>query len=297
MSKILKMAWRGDLEGIKDYLADGGDPNHKQSFRSVNNSLPSFKTPLFCAVEHNGKTSFEIVSLLLKNGAEPDSFSLCTTPLVVATKNKNEKLIKLLKKAGAKTTDHLKLIQAIQRNASIPKKFLNEDFTIEEGGGTLHVVCGMGEVKAIKQGIKAGLDRNREDIFGNKPVHYLSLKKAAVFSLFKPSLLNVNEKDRYHRTLLHRATRGRNANAVKRLLKVGADPNIVSKKGSTPLVLAVQNTGTPGTSGKEQTQLDIINLLLDAGAVLHPKKQIAEKRLAKIRSTQLSKMVAETMSS
>jgi ankyrin repeat protein len=295
MPNILKLAWNGDLEAVREYLDDGGDPNYRQCFRSINDLVKNYRTPLFCAVDYNGKSILEISNFLLERGAEPNGYNVCTTPLVVATLKRNKELIDLLNKAGARRTDLLELILAIQKTSNIPAKFTNEDFTVEEGGGSLHLACIMGDVSAIKAGIRAGLDRNREDIFGNKPVHHLTLKTPAVFSLFKSSLLNVNGKDRYNRTLFHRAARGRDVDAVKGLRRVGVDPNIVNRKGTTALFLAVQHTGAPGTVGKEREQLEIVNLLLAAGAVLHPKKEIARKRLNTIRTKSIAEMVAGTV--
>ena len=76
---------------------------------------------------------------------------------------------------------------------------------------------------------------------------------------------------------------------------MGVDPNIVNKKGTTALFLAVQHTGVPGTVGKERGQLEIVNLLLAAGAVLLPKKEIARKRLNTIRTKSIAEMVAGTV--
>jgi len=67
---------------------------------------------------------------------------------------------------------------------------------------------------------------------------------------------------------LHRAVRTRSLPAVRALLDGSANPRQPNKNGSTPLHLAVQNTGRGG-SGSEQAreqQAGIIRLLLERGA-------------------------------
>ena len=67
---------------------------------------------------------------------------------------------------------------------------------------------------------------------------------------------------------LHRAVRNRSTAVVQALLEHGADPLLTNASGSTPLHLAVQNTGRSGSgseSAKEE-QHRIIVLLLAHGA-------------------------------
>jgi ankyrin repeat protein len=67
---------------------------------------------------------------------------------------------------------------------------------------------------------------------------------------------------------LHRAVRTRCSAAVRALLANGADPLLTNKRGSTPLHLAVQNTGRgeTGTAAARQEQRQIIVSLLEYGA-------------------------------
>src|SRR5438445_771348 len=72
---------------------------------------------------------------------------------------------------------------------------------------------------------------------------------------------------------LHRAVRTRCAAAVEALLAGGAEPRGRNNSGSTPLHLAVQNTGRggSGTPHAIEQQKQIIELLLRAGARLDDK--------------------------
>jgi len=70
-------------------------------------------------------------------------------------------------------------------------------------------------------------------------------------------------------TPLHRAVRTRCAAAVRGILERGADPCRKNKSGSTPMVLATQNTGRGDSrlEAKEQ-QAEIVRLLEQHGARL-----------------------------
>jgi len=79
----------------------------------------------------------------------------------------------------------------------------------------------------------------------------------------------VDQPDRGGVTALHRAVRARSPAAVAALLSAGADPHAATRKaGSTALHLAVAPTGASGTAGAGELQLEIVRLLLAAGATL-----------------------------
>jgi ankyrin repeat protein len=79
----------------------------------------------------------------------------------------------------------------------------------------------------------------------------------------------VDQPDRGGVTPLHRAVRARSPAAVAALLSAGADPRAATgKAGSTPLHLAVAPSGTSGTAGVGDYQLEIVRLLLAAGATM-----------------------------
>jgi ankyrin repeat protein len=67
---------------------------------------------------------------------------------------------------------------------------------------------------------------------------------------------------------LHRAVRNRCSAAASALIDNGADPLLTNKSGSTPLHLAVQNTGksNSGSDACKDEQSQLITLLLEHGA-------------------------------
>ena len=78
---------------------------------------------------------------------------------------------------------------------------------------------------------------------------------------------DIHATDKNGVTALHHAVRFRNPIAVKTLIENGANVNQACRRsGSTPLHRAVTQTGAPGTSGKRQEALEIIWLLIAAGA-------------------------------
>ncbi|MFN0017850.1 MAG: ankyrin repeat domain-containing protein [Pirellulaceae bacterium] len=78
---------------------------------------------------------------------------------------------------------------------------------------------------------------------------------------------DINETDKNGVTPLHHAVRFRSLAAVQALLEHGARVNQACKRsGSTPLHRAVTSTGAPGTAGKKEEAIQIIDILLKFGA-------------------------------
>ena len=90
-----------------------------------------------------------------------------------------------------------------------------------------------------------------------------------IIELLVSAAATVDQPDRGGVTPLHRAVRARSPAAVAALLSAGADPHAAtSKAGSTPLHLAVAPTGASGTAGAGDLQLEIVRMLLAAGATM-----------------------------
>ncbi|HYM23947.1 MAG TPA: ankyrin repeat domain-containing protein [Vicinamibacterales bacterium] len=79
-----------------------------------------------------------------------------------------------------------------------------------------------------------------------------------------------NVADKNGASPLHRSARTRCAGAISTLLFRGADYQQRNKRGSTPLDVAVVNSGRGGTGSSEAVdqQMEIIRILTDAGARL-----------------------------
>ena len=80
---------------------------------------------------------------------------------------------------------------------------------------------------------------------------------------------DIHATDKNGVTALHHAVRFRSPTAVRTLIERGANVNQVCRRsGSTPLHRAVTATGAPGNAGKRQEAIEIIRLLVAAGADL-----------------------------
>jgi tankyrase len=78
---------------------------------------------------------------------------------------------------------------------------------------------------------------------------------------------DIHATDKNGVTALHHAVRFRSPAAVATLIEHGANVNQVCRRsGSTPLHRAVTQTGAPGTAGRNPAAIEIIRLLLAAGA-------------------------------
>jgi uncharacterized protein len=78
---------------------------------------------------------------------------------------------------------------------------------------------------------------------------------------------DIHAADKNGVTALHHAVRFRSPSAVKTLIERGANVNQACRRnGSTPLHRAVTQTGAPGTAGRHAAAVEIIRLLLAAGA-------------------------------
>jgi Ankyrin repeats (3 copies)/Ankyrin repeat len=131
--------------------------------------------------------------------------------------------------------------------------------------------------------------RNRR---GAEPLHYAAdgapgsahwdpVAQSSVVQLLVQAGADPNAKDKGEVTPLHRAVRTRSAAAVRALLATGANARLPNATGSTPLHLAVQDTGRGGSGSPEARaqQREIIGLLLAHGA--RPGDRNARGRAAK----------------
>jgi ankyrin repeat protein len=99
---------------------------------------------------------------------------------------------------------------------------------------------------------------------------------------------DINETDKNGVTPLHHAVRFRSPAAVQALLEHGARVNQACKRsGSTPLHRAVTSTGAPGTAGKQEEAIQIIDILLRFGANPALKNKNGKKPAAYVRDVDI----------
>ena len=254
-------AQTGNIEAVKQHLADGVDVNSKSDIgRTPLDVAIAFKQPLITDLlrKHGGKTrdelkaaesivvavelgNIEAVKQHLNDGTEVNAKGRTgRTPLHWAAIEGHKEIAELLIAEGAdvnaKTNDgKTPLDEAIN-------PFYNKteiaNLLHKHGGkhGTIHSAAGGGDIEAVKEFLAAGAD--------------------------------VNVKDKRRFTPLHWASISGHKEAVELLINNGADVNAIKGGGGTPLSYAA-------SWGHEE----IVELLIDNGADVNVKDAFSETPL------------------
>ena len=134
-SSIFEAAKGGDLEGIKEFLAAGVDPDEKTGFTFG-------QTPLYVA------STKEVAELLIDKGADVNAESnLSGTVLDYTISRKRSDIADLLRKHGGKTRDWL------------------------EAGDSIYSATRAGHIEAVKQHLAKGTDVNEKKGNGETSLH------------------------------------------------------------------------------------------------------------------------------
>jgi ankyrin repeat protein len=150
---------------------------------------------------------------------------------------------------------------------------------IYSGDTALHLAAAGHRVELVRLLLAAGADPNSTANHRQSgPLHYAAdgcptrsnwnaKDQVKTIRCLLDAGATINARDKNGATPLHRAVRGRCADAVKCLLESGGDATLKNKPGSTPFHLAVQNTGRGGTGAEaaRAEQREIIQAFLRAG--------------------------------
>jgi hypothetical protein len=152
---------------------------------------------------------------------------------------------------------------------------------IYAGDTGLHIAAAAYQTEIARRLIPAGADVGARNRRGQEPLHYAAVggpgsttwnpaAQAATIVCLIEAGADPNTVDMDGVTPLHRAVRTRCAEAVRTLLAHGADPARKNKSGSTPMLLAIHNTGRGGTGSPEAKlqQREIVRLLEELGGDL-----------------------------
>jgi ankyrin repeat protein len=102
----------------------------------------------------------------------------------------------------------------------------------------------VGDTDAVRDALEHGWNGNTLSPDGFTPLGLAAFfNQNAMFDLLLPLTQNVNEpaKNAQRVAALHAATAVRNVAMVEKLLRAGADPNLVQADGFTPLHVAAQH--------------------------------------------------------
>ena len=143
-----------------------------------------------------------------------------------------------------------------------------------EGDTALHIASAAYDLEMVRALLALGADVLAANRRGANPLHYAAdgapgsahwspRAQASVIAYLIKRGADPNARDKSGVTPLHRAIRTRCAAAVRALLKGGADASLPNEKASTPMDLAVKQTGRGGSGSPEakRQQAEIIRLL------------------------------------
>jgi ankyrin repeat protein len=151
------------------------------------------------------------------------------------------------------------------------------------GDTALHMAAAAFRPRVAELLVAHGADCRAKNRRGAEPLHYASdanrwdpSAQAEMIKYLMSIGADPNALDGAGVAPLHRAVRTRSLAAVRALLDGGANSRQPNKAGSTPLHLAVQTTGRGGSGSPQarEQQAGIVRLLLERGArVTDPNKR------------------------
>ncbi|CAB0038587.1 unnamed protein product [Trichogramma brassicae] len=183
--------------------------------------------PLHLSLSYGHK---RIVDLLLRNGADPNlanAEGLTPLHLIVKSCSDNDELIGLF----------FKIVDEIQRTVQINAQD-------KLGQTALHYALLGRDKTVVELLLRNGADPNLANVEGLTPLHLIvkswSDNDELIGLFFKivdeiQRTVQINAQDKLGHTALHCALLRRDKTVVELLLRNGADPNLATKEGSTPL--------------------------------------------------------------
>ena len=183
------------------------------------------------------------------------------------------------------------------RGVSSPDYYFKEiEHYVYSGDTALHIAAAAYALEISKELLARGANVRHRNRRGAEPLHYAvdgipdspgwnPAAHEAIIECLIEAGADPNATDKSSVTPLHRAVRTRCAAAVRALLIHDGNPRLPNGSGSTPLHLAVQNTGRgwSGSPASREQQREIILLLLKHGARPSDKDTAGKSVLESVR--------------
>ncbi|MGK5083815.1 ankyrin repeat domain-containing protein [Bdellovibrionota bacterium FG-1] len=237
---LIQALEKGDLQTLKKFIEEGGDPNAKTSYGTpiiivaarsgilatviylaehgadLKATDPFGVSTLHNAVSHY---DFDIVKYLVEHGADLNGItSRGDTALHYAISTRYPDCMKYLVEHGAN-------VKAANQNGEIP----------------LHLAAYQGNLTAIKYLIEHGVDPRATDSSRNNALHIVTrYGNVATIQYLLDQGVDPNSVNSAGANPLHIAVRNFSLSTVKYLMEHGADPKLTDSNGNNALLYAAQ---------------------------------------------------------
>lgn len=164
-------------------------------------------------------------------------------------------------------------IQELLDNGANPNEYYHDMENISSSS-ILHVCCGKGHLEAARVLVDGGADILARDKWRMSPLIHAIMPQFSEMVEFlimrEPDVVNMCDK--YGKAPLHYAIESDSVSIVELLISHGADVNIGTLKGITPLMALCSSSGL-------QNETEMIRLMIHHGALV-TLRDVAAKRTA-----------------
>jgi len=218
------MIVEGKSDIVMDYLKWGGNPNAIKENRFDSASL------LDCALTMT-PIQKNILKELLEKGADVNAYNMDRTPLSIAIERGDIEILEFLINHGANVNDprHSPLLVVISRyrhhgrSSEIAKLLIAKGARVEPLNANYYL----------------------SSLIENNIIVDNNINNRELIEIFMAKGVDINGKDVFGNTPLHKAVGRRNFWLVEFLVKKGADVNAKDNNGKTPLNLAIEGRSPP----------------------------------------------------